>query len=78
MVRDMIEKHVEYTRSERGRVVLADWERMVPKFVKVMPKDYQRVLLALKNAEARGLSGAEAINAAFEETVRDVARIGGG
>ena len=51
---------------------------MVPKFVKVMPKDYQRVLTALKKANESGLSGEDAITAAFEENSRDVARIGGG
>jgi glutamate synthase (ferredoxin) len=51
---------------------------MVPKFVKVMPKDYKRVLAALKKAEASGLSGDDALAAAFEENARDVARIGGG
>jgi glutamate synthase (ferredoxin) len=44
----------------------------------VMPKDYKRVLTALKKAQASGLSGDEALNAAFEENARDVARIGGG
>jgi glutamate synthase (ferredoxin) len=43
-----------------------------------MPKDYKRVLQSLKRVEASGLSGDEAIMAAFEENARDVARIGGG
>jgi glutamate synthase (ferredoxin) len=77
-VKAMIEKHATYTRSERGRTVLADWDRMVPKFVKVMPKDYKRVLESLKRATAAGLTGEQAIDAAFEENARDVARIGGG
>jgi len=77
-VKAMIEKHVAHTRSERGKVVLADWDRMVPKFVKVMPKDYKRMLESLKRATAAGLTGEEAINAAFEENARDVSRIGGG
>ena len=51
---------------------------MVPKFVKVMPRDYKRVLACLKNAFESGLSGDEALAAAFEQNARDVARIGGG
>ena len=51
---------------------------MVTKFVKVMPKDYKRVLQALKKAEEDGLSGDDALTAAFEANARDVARIGGG
>ena len=43
-----------------------------------MPKDYKRVLQSLKKVEEQGLSGDEAIMAAFEENVHDVARVGGG
>ena len=46
----------------------------MPKFVKVMPKDYKRVLQALKKVEDAGLSGDEAIMAAFEANAHDVAR----
>ena len=51
---------------------------MLPKFVKVMPKDYKRMLQAIDRVRKAGLSGEEAIMAAFEENARDVARIGGG
>ena len=64
--------------ARRAFKVLALWDEMAPKFVKVMPKDYKRVLTALKKAEQDGLSGDEALNAAFEANARDVARIGGG
>jgi glutamate synthase (ferredoxin) len=77
-VREMIQKHAEYTKSEKAAQVLANWEEMVPKFVKVIPKDYKRVLQCLKNALASGLSGDDALAAAFEQNARDVARIGGG
>jgi glutamate synthase (ferredoxin) len=73
----MIQRHVDYTGSEKASKVLASWEEMVPKFVKVMPKDYKRVLQAIEKAIAAGLSGDDALTAAFEENARDVARIGG-
>ncbi|MHB8521338.1 MAG: glutamate synthase large subunit [Limisphaerales bacterium] len=73
----LIQRHRAYTKSARAAQVLADWENLVPKFVKVMPKDYQRVLQALKKVKDQGLSGEQAIMAAFEENVRDVSRIGG-
>ncbi|HBE47588.1 MAG TPA: glutamate synthase subunit alpha, partial [Cyanobacteria bacterium UBA11369] len=76
-VREMIQKHADYTKSQKAAKVLANWSEMAPKFVKVMPRDYKRVLLCLKNALASGLSGEDAIAAAFEENARDVARIGG-
>ena len=77
-VQSMIERHVRYTGSDRGSYILKLWEEMVPKFVKVMPKDYKRVLLATRKALDSGLSGEEATQAAFEENSRDVARLGGG
>jgi len=73
----MIQRHADYTGSEKASKVLAYWEEMVPKFVKVMPKDYKRVLQAIEKAIAAGLSGDDALTAAFEENARDVARIGG-
>ena len=77
-VHAMIKRHADYTKSQKAFKVLALWEEMAPKFVKVMPKDYKRVLQALKKAEQDGLSGDDALNAAFEANARDVARIGGG
>ena len=74
----LIQRHQTYTRSERAAQVLADWKNLAPKFVKVLPKDYKRVLEKLKEAEKQGLSGDEAIMAAFEANIRDVARVGGG
>ena len=76
-VRAMIQKHLDYTRSERARAVLADWAAHVPRFVKVMPKDYKRMLACLDRARAQGLTGDEAVMAAFEENARDLSRVGG-
>lgn len=73
----LIQNHANYTGSEKAAAVLQNWEAMLPKFVKVMPKDYKRVLQAIKDAIASGLTGDEALVAAFEANSRDVARIGG-
>jgi glutamate synthase (ferredoxin) len=74
----LIQRHQAYTKSERAVKVLADWQKLVPKFVKVMPTDYKRVLESMKKMKGQGLTGDQAIMAAFEENVRDVARAGGG
>jgi glutamate synthase (ferredoxin) len=76
-IRLMIHRHAQYTRSQRAFKILALWEEMVPKFVKVMPTDYKRMLACMRRAEEAGLSGEEAVMAAFEENARDVARVGG-
>jgi glutamate synthase (ferredoxin) len=68
-VRDLVAKHVDYTGSRRGKEILDDWSVNLNKFLKVLPEDYERVLLALIKAEERGLEGDDAIQAAFEENV---------
>ncbi len=77
-VRQMIQRHAEYTHSPRATKVLKHWQDMVPKFVKVMPKDYKRMLQAIDRATAAGLSGEEALMSAFNENAKDIARVGGG
>ena len=74
----MIQRHQTYTGSSRASAILANWKTMVPKFVKVMPKDYKRVLQSIKRVEASGLTGDEAIMVAFEENAHNAARLGGG
>jgi glutamate synthase (ferredoxin) len=74
----LIQRHQTYTNSARAGEILRHWDQFVPKFIKVMPKDYKRVLEEMKRVEQSGLAGDEAIMAAFEANARDVARIGGG
>jgi len=76
-VRAMIERHLEYTRSERAAQVLRAWDQMLPRFVKIMPKDYKRMLECITRVHAQGLTGDEAVMVAFEENARDLSRIGG-
>ena len=77
-VREMIQRHYAYTNSEVARRVLSEWDASVLKFVKVMPKDYKRMLQCLAEVEATGLKGAEALMAAFKLNSQDIAaRVGG-
>jgi glutamate synthase (ferredoxin) len=76
-VRRMVRRHAEHTKSERAWKILALWEAAVPKFVKVYPNDYRRVIETQKRFKASGLSEEEAIMAAFEENAHDLARVGG-
>ncbi len=76
-LKGMIQRHLEYTNSSLAERVLVQWDKLVPKFVKVMPKDYKRMLEAFREVEAAGLSGEEAVMAAFEQNKNDQARVGG-
>ncbi|MEW5888617.1 MAG: glutamate synthase large subunit [Pseudomonadota bacterium] len=44
LLRSLIEKHAQYTGSERARQVLAQWDQYRTKFVKIMPHEYRRAL----------------------------------
>jgi glutamate synthase domain-containing protein 2/glutamate synthase domain-containing protein 1/glutamate synthase domain-containing protein 3 len=76
-VEELLKRHALYTHSVRAWQILALWEENAPKFVKVMPKDYRRVLEALNEAESRGLVGDAALMAAFEANKNDAARVSG-
>lgn len=73
----MIERHWKYTGSKKAAAVLDNWQKMAPKFVKIIPIDYRRMLEAIKRAHQKGLSGEEAIMVAFEENAKDVSRVSG-
>ena len=49
-VRDMIQKHFQYTGSQVAKEALADWEVFKSQCVKVMPIDYKRVLMEMSAA----------------------------
>jgi glutamate synthase (ferredoxin) len=76
-VHDMVRRHAEYTGSQKARRVLAGWDQIVGKFVKVMPKDYKRVLEAFDSVKAQGVSDEEAYMIAFDINKMDLARVGG-
>jgi glutamate synthase (NADPH/NADH) large chain len=56
LVRALIHKHVSYTGSDHAARVLDAWSDMAALFVKVMPRDYKRVLAAQAQAVAEGRS----------------------
>ncbi len=76
-VRAMIQRHVNATGSRRGGAILARWDELAPQFVKVMPRDYKRMLQTMHDIQRTGLSGEAAIMAAFEMNKADVTRVSG-
>jgi glutamate synthase (ferredoxin) len=77
IVREMIQRHVNYTGSQRAWNVLESWDEAVLRIVKVYPNDYRRVLEAREQKKAEGLSEKEAMMAAFEQNSVDHLRTGG-
>ena len=76
-LKHLIDTHVEQTDSRLGFRVLSNWNDMLPKFVKVIPRDYKRVLTAMAEAKATGLSDVEAALAGYEANKIHKARVSG-
>ena len=76
-VMKMIRRHADYTDSNRAWKILAKWDEMVPRFVKVHPIDFKRMNEAITEAMIRGLEGEAAIMEAFEINKSDKARVAG-
>lgn len=66
LIRALIEEHVRRTASPRGIKMLYRFRSYASKFVKVIPRDYERVLEAVAAAEAEGKSHEEALQVAFD------------
>jgi glutamate synthase (NADPH/NADH) large chain len=54
LVRDLIGRHIAHTGSTYAAKILERWVDMQPRFVKIMPRDYKRVLQAEAQARAEG------------------------
>ena len=66
-LRGLIERHAEETGSPRAKTILANWEEMLPRFKKIMPADYGRMLAAISGLEERGVPREQAELDAFYE-----------
>ena len=64
-LRGLIEKHVKETGSALGSRVLADFENYLPKFKKIIPRDYKRMIAAIGQMEEKGMSHEKATLEAF-------------
>jgi glutamate synthase (NADPH/NADH) large chain len=73
----MIERHAIYTGSGWAHSILDNWSDRLLKFVKVIPKDYKRMLEAMDRLTAEGLSREDATMAAFEANMKDFSRVSG-
>jgi glutamate synthase (ferredoxin) len=76
-VRQMIERHRVLTGSRLADRLLESWEDNIVRFVKVFPRDYRRMLEAMERVREQGLSGDDALAAAFEANLNDLARVSG-
>ena len=76
-VKELLQKFYDHTGSDRPLRILKNWEEHRPRFVKVYPHDYRRVIETQRRFKLQGLSDEAAVMAAFEENAHDLARVGG-
>ncbi|MBF0284620.1 MAG: glutamate synthase large subunit [Magnetococcales bacterium] len=58
LLKEMVERHARFTGSPKAVALLTDWDNAVPRFVKVMPHEYKRVLESMKNSsQGRAANG---------------------
>ncbi len=70
-LRELIEAHVQATGSQKGRRVLEHFREYLPKFKKIIPNDYKRMLLLSAQMEEKGLSTQQAQIEAFYESLKE-------
>ena len=68
-LKEMITEHVKYTNSAKGKEILENFASYLPKFKKIIPHDYRRMLQTIVLMEEKGLSSEQAqIEAFFANT----------
>jgi len=55
-LRDMLEKHFQYTGSTVAQTILDHWEKSLEKFVRVMPREYARILRERQHEEVEAMT----------------------
>ena len=69
-LKELIQKHVAYTNSEKGKKILDNFSEYLPKFKKIMPHDYKKMLNTIVQMEEKGLSSEQAQIEAFYEMTK--------
>ena len=64
-LKDMINDHVKYTNSEKGKEILEHFSDYLPKFKKIIPHEYKEMQMAIVQMEEKGLSSEQAQIEAF-------------
>ena len=69
-LKGMIEDHVKYTNSVKGKEILDNFEEYLPKFKKIIPYDYKKMLETIAKMEQKGLNPEQAQIEAFYAATR--------
>ena len=69
-LKGLIQEHVAYTNSEKGKRILDRFSEYLPKFKKIVPHDYRRMMNAIVQMEEKGLNSEQAQIEAFYANIR--------
>jgi glutamate synthase (ferredoxin) len=68
-LKDLIQQHVDATGSEKGKRILDNFEEYLPKFKKIIPHDYKKMMSAIASMEEKGMSSDQAQIEAFYQII---------
>ncbi len=69
-LRQLITEHVEATGSAKGKEILENFEEYLPKFKKILPHDYAKMMITVAQMEEKGMSSEQAMIEAFYANTR--------
>lgn len=70
-LKNLIEEHVKETGSTKGKEILDNFDEYLPKFKKIIPTDYKKMMTAIVSMEEKGLSSEQAQIEAFYKIVKN-------
>jgi len=66
-LRSLLEKHADFTKSSRATLILDQWQEYLPRFIKVLPIEYERVLQRFNEKEDRHSESPSATEEVFAD-----------
>ena len=70
-LRSLLEKHAKYTGSVKAAAILEKFDEYLPKFKKIIPSDYKKMMELTESFIERGMSISEAQIEAFYQNAKD-------
>ncbi len=69
-LKEIITEHVAYTNSKKGKEIFDNFSEYLPKFKKIVPHDYKKMMMTIVQMEEKGLSSEQAQIEAFNALTR--------
>ena len=69
-LKQMITDHVSYTNSVKGKEILDHFDEYLPKFKKIIPNDYKKMMNTIIQMEEKGLNSEQAQIEAFNAIMK--------